>query len=473
MVGAMSDNLMLRPAVELAAMIASGELSPVELVDACLAEIDRRNAPLNALVTVDEEGARAAARAAADQVGKGDLPPFHGVPLAVKDLHFTAGLRTTFGTKLLADQVPEVDEEHVARLRAAGYIFVAKTNVPEFGSLPFTESALLGECRNPWDLGRNAGGSSGGSAAALSAGMVPAATGSDGGGSCRIPAANCAVFGFKPSRGRVSNAPLFGDVAGGLSTPGPLSHHVVDAAAMLDAMSGYATGDPHWAPDPVRPFLQEAQTDPQPLRVALVTTSPLGTFSPDTIRAAEEAGRLFESLGHHVEPLTVTGIDEQFRVHFETLWSASIGSLPIPAEALEPFNAQLAERGARQSAAELMQAMMGLQLGARLIVGATADYDVVLSPTLMREPLRIGELSHLLEDADAMFDALTAYLGLTPVANVTGQPSMSLPIGFTAEGLPLGVMVTGRPADEAMLFRLAGQVQRADDWTQRRPPETP
>lgn len=462
---------MFSPVVDLAAMVARKEISPTELVEDSLARIDRYDGQINAFVTVAGDAARNQARVAEERLGAGgELPPFLGVPLAVKDLHLTAGMRTTMGTKALADFVPDFDEEHVARLRSAGYIIIGKTNVPEFGSVPYTEPELHGPCRNPWDLERTAGGSSGGSAAALAAGMVPAATGSDGGGSCRIPAANCGVFGLKPSRGRISNGPLFGDVPGGLTTPGPLSHHVVDAAAMLDVMQGYATGDPHWAPPPVRPYLEDARVDPPPLRIGMLTTSPFGTFDPETVAVTEEAARLLEKFGHSVEPFADVPVPDTFKGHFETLWAAGIASLPIPAEFLEPFNAALVERGKRESGAQVMEAIAGLQSTARGIVRATQAFDVVLSPTMMREPLRIGELDAIATDQQAMFDALSEYLGLTPVANVTGQPAMSLPLGMSGNGLPLGVMVMGRPADEATLFSLAGQVQRAQDWTLQRPP---
>jgi amidase len=263
---------------------------------------------------------------------------------------------------------------------------------------------------------------------------------------------------------------LFGDVPAGLATPGPLSHHVVDAAAMLDVMQGYAIGDPHWAAPPQRPYRLDAVQDPEPLRIGLLTTSPFGVFAPDTIAVTEAAARLLEKLGHTVDPLDTISVDASFKDQFETVWAAGIAALPIPVESLEPFNAALIERGNALTGAQVMEAIAGLQTASRMIVGATAAFDVVLSPTMMREPLRIGELAHLAGDAGALFDALSDYIGLTPVANVTGQPSMSLPAGLSDNGLPLGVMITGRPADEATLFSLAGQVQRADDWTVRRPP---
>lgn len=466
----MDTDLLFAPARELALLVRDREVSPVELVEACLDRIERIDGRLHSVVTLDAEGARRTARAAEQAViDDEDLPAFHGVPTAIKDLHLTKGLRTTFGTRAMAPLVPTIDDEHVARLRRAGFVFVGKTNVPEFGTVPFTESELLGPCRNPWDPGRTPGGSSGGAAAAVAAGLVPVAHGSDGGGSIRIPASNCGLFGLKPARGRVSNGPLFGDRGGGLSTAGTITRDVRDAALMLDAMAGYAVGDPHWAPPPPRPFVEEVGTDPGRLRVGLVTTSPLAAFDPVCVAAAEDAARLLTDLGHAVDPFEMP-VDEQLRADFEVLWAAGVASLPVDPAALEPFNAALHARGQAESAGRLVQAVNGLQLQSRAIVGASLAYDVVCSPTLARPPLEIGELAGL--DAEAMFDANAAYVGFTPVANVTGQPSMSVPLGWSPDGLPLGVMLTGGPADEATLLRLAGQLETAADWRSHRPPST-
>lgn len=462
----MDAELAFLPAVELARMVRAKEVSPVELLDGFLERIERLDGRLNSIVTLDAERAREAARTAEASAGDADAPPFAGVPIAIKDLHATKGLRTTFSTKSLAEHVPDFDDEHVRRIRDAGFVLVGKTNAPEFGSVPVTEPALHGPCRNPWDTERTPGGSSGGAAAALAAGLIPIAQGSDGGGSLRIPASNCGVFGLKPARGRVSNAPLFGDRLAGLSVSGPLTRHVTDAAALLDVMAGYAPGDPHWAPPPAHPFAEDAVTDPPPLRVGLVTRSPLTALRPEVVAAAESAARLLESLGHTVEPFTLP-IDEQLAASFKVLWAVGIAALPVDPATLEPFNAGLHARGSTVSGPELLQAVAALQLASRSIVGASLAFDVVLSPTLGEPPLRIGEMADL--DPDEAFARAAAYVGLTPVANITGQPAMSLPLAWSKDGLPLGVMVTGRPADEATLLRLAGQVQRAADWSHRRP----
>lgn len=462
----MDTDVAFAPAVELARRVRTKDLSPVELVETCLRRIKQLDGQLNSVVTVDADGAMEAARQAEARAGEPDTPVFHGVPIAIKDLHLTRGLRTTFATSSLDGYVPDVDEENVRRLRAAGFLIIGKTNVPELGSSPVTESALLGPCRNPWDTSRTPGGSSGGAAAALAAGLVPVAHGSDGGGSIRIPAAHCGVFGLKPSRGRVSNAPLFGERAAGLGTTGPITRHVVDAAAMLDVMAGYVAGDPYWAPPPPRPFTDAARTDPAALRIGLVTTAPLVAFHPETVAVAESAAQLLEKLGHTVEPLELP-IGAEVEKHFEVVWTSGVAAAPLDPTTLEPFNAGLYERGQAVSAPRLLHAITGLQLAARDIVAVSLDYDVLLSPTMAEPPLPIGAMDEL--DVDATYARAGAYVGLTPVANITGQPSMSLPLGWSSDGLPLGVMVTGRPADEATLLSLAGQLQRHADWSPQRP----
>jgi amidase len=464
----MSDDLAFTSATELARLVRTREVSPVELTELYLDRIARLDGRLNAFVTVDAAGARAGAKAAEERVTDGDaLPPFLGVPIAIKDLHMTAGLRTTFGARQLAGFVPTVDEESVARIRRAGFVVLGKTNVPEFGTVPYTESLLHGPCRNPWDVSRTAGGSSGGAAAAVAAGLVPVAHGSDGGGSIRIPASNCGLLGLKPARGRVSAAPLFGDGLAGLSTTGPLARCTADAAALLDVMEGYATGDPSWAPPPVQPFAREVGVEPGPLRIGVVTEWPFGTFEREPLAAVEAATRLLDSLGHRLEPVTLP-VSEQFRDDFEVVWAAGLGALPVDKAQLEPFNRLLFDLGTTCSAARLLQAVTGLQVAARAVIGATAHLDGVLCPTLAAEPLHIGAFAE--RPVSELFDANAAYVGLTPLANATGQPSMNLPLHRSPAGLPVGVMITGRPADEATLLRLATQVEGAVDWAADRPP---
>ncbi|CAN5772354.1 amidase [soil metagenome] len=463
----MSDELAFASATELARLVRTRAVSPVELTELYLDRIARLDGRINAFVTVDAAGARAGAKAAEERVTDGTaLPPFLGVPIAVKDLHLTEGLPTTFGCRSLAHFVPTFDEECVARIKRAGFVVLGKTNVPEFGTVPYTESLLHGPCRNPWDVSRTAGGSSGGAAASVAAGLTPLAHGSDGGGSIRIPASNCGLFGLKPARGRISAAPLFGDRLAGLSTAGPITRHTADAAGLLDVMEGYATGDPSWAPPPARPFAREVEVEPGPLRLGVVTEWPFGTFEREPLAALEGATRLLDSLGHHLEPVTLP-LSEGFRDDFEVVWAAGLAALPVDPARLEPFNRLLFDLGTTCSAARLLQAVNGLQVTARAVIGATAHLDGVLSPTLAAEPLSIGAFAE--RPVDELFDANAAYVGLAPLANVTGEPSMNLPLHRSPAGLPVGVMVTGRPADEVTLLRLAAQVERAVDWTADRP----
>lgn len=462
------QDLLYRSALELARMVRDREVSPVELAELALARVEAVNPAVNALVTVDADGALAAAKAAESRAaGGGELPPFLGVPIAIKDLHPTAGMRTTFGTAALESFVPPFDADHVRRLREAGFTFIGKSNAPEFGTVPYTESRLLGPARNPWDLERTPGGSSGGAAAAVAAGIIPLADASDGGGSTRIPAALCGLFGLKPTRGRVSNAPLFGDLLLGLVTPGPIARHVADAAAVLDVISGYVAGDPHWAAPPGRPFLEEARTEPGRLRIGVMTEPPIPgrTVGAEAVAATLELGRLLESLGHQVEPCALP-IPEQIEELFTDLWSAGLASNPIPVEMLEPFNQRLARRGAAVSGPKLLQSFAALQMQCRGIVGASLAYDAVLYPTLTHEPFRVGELADV--DPDEAYDRAASFVGFTPIANITGQPAVSMPVGWSASGLPIGVSALGRPADEATLLRLAAQVEAATGWTSRR-----
>lgn len=467
MLAAMDDELAFAPAVELARLVAHRAVSPVEAVTLFCDRITRLDGKLNSVVTLDAERALATAREQERLAGAQGAPPFLGVPILVKDLALTKGLRTTCGTATLAAYVPTFDDEHVARLRRAGFIVLGKTNVPEWGTLPFTESTLLGPCRNPWDLAHTPGGSSGGAAAAMAAGLAPVAHASDGAGSIRIPASNCGMFGLKPARGRITKAPLYGEGLLGFGVAGPIARHVIDAAALLDVMRGTAPGDPYWAPDPPRPYVEEAATDPPQLRVGLVDQAPWAAFEPVVLIALQQAATLLEELGHVVEPCTLP-LDDRLRVDFQVAWSAGLAANPADHATFEPFNARIAAIGTEISGARLLQAKASIEQQSSAIVRASMAFDVICYPTLTRPPLEIGELVGL--EGQAMLDALAGYIALAPIANITGQPAMSLPLYWTDDGLPVGVTVMGRPADEATLLQLASQVQRAQDWSARRPP---
>ncbi|MBI1956175.1 MAG: amidase, partial [Acidobacteria bacterium] len=312
------DELALFDATAQAELVRRKEVQPVELVEAAIERIERLNPKLNAVVTPMYEEARSQA--------KKNLPdvPFTGVPLLLKDLLASyAGVRLTSGSSFLREFVPDHDSELVARQKRAGLIILGKTNTPEFGILPTTEPRLFGPSRNPWDLHRTPGGSSGGSAAAVAAGMVPMAHGNDGGGSIRIPASCCGVFGLKPTRGRNPLGPNFGDILSGLAVEHALTRSVRDSAALLDATCGPDPGAPYWASPPARPFLQEVGTPPGRLRIALTTVSIAGKpVHPDCLQAARDAAALCAELGHEVVEAIPPLVGQQMIQAFLTLWAS-------------------------------------------------------------------------------------------------------------------------------------------------------
>jgi amidase len=348
-------------ALEQAAAVRAGEVSPTQLVEHALARIEALDAGLGAFLTLTPERALERARRTERLLrADGELPPLLGVPTAIKDLNNTAGVRTTFGSRVMADFVPTVDDAVVTKLAAAGTISVGKTNTPEFGFPCYTDNDLAGPARCPWDRSRLAGGSSGGAAVAVAAGMIPFAQGSDGGGSIRIPAAVNGLFGVKPTRGRVSNAPLGGDVTG-LGTNGPLARSVRDAAAMLDAMAGPVLGDPAWAPPlpPGESFLGYADRAPGRLRIGRYqeTAMPGVELEPEVRAAFEDATGLLESLGHDVEDVPAGLLPADVLPSFERVWALSGTTLPVPPERvgeLRPLTRELRDRGLALSAQDAM-----------------------------------------------------------------------------------------------------------------------
>ena len=458
-------------ALEQGEAVRRREVSPRELVDHYLARIERLSDSVGAFVTVTAELARKQALLAESRAGEGG--PLFGVPTAVKDLTNTAGVRTTFGSATMRDFVPDVSDEVVLRMEAAGTISLGKTTTPEFGSPCYTEPDVAPPARTPYDLSRMAGGSSGGAGAAVAAGLVPVAQGSDGGGSIRIPASCCGLVGFKPSRGRVSGAPMYGDPIG-LGTAGPLARTVRDAAAFLDAIAGPAVGDPYWAaplPDG-ETYLGWCDREPGRLRVARFADPVIADAQvhPEVLRAYEGASRLLESLGHDIEDVEVPLPPDATRV-FETCWSVLTALTVVPPEReheLRPLTRWLSERGRKVSGPEF-----GIALGElrRIAAGALrrlAPYDVVLTPTLARPPLPIGAIR---DDADPArdFQNQKEFTPWTSAWNVTGMPAVSLPLHMTPDGLPVGVMLAARPGQDHVLFALAAQVEAAVPWVDRHP----
>jgi amidase len=461
-------------AVEQATLVRRREVSPVELVEHYLARIEQRSAEVGAFVTVTPDVARAQARAAEAAPGTADdLSPLHGVPIAIKDLTRTAGVRTTFGSAAFTDAVADIDDHVVTRLRAGGTAMLGKTSTPEFGLPCYTEPDVAPPARTPWDLSLSASGSSGGAAAAVAAGLVPLAHGNDGGGSVRTPASVCGLVGFKPSRGRVSNGPRSADVAM-LACHGVLARTVADAAAFLDVTAGPAVGDPWWAPPlpPGETFLEHARRAPVPLRIGRFMTPVLADVVPHpaVVAAFEGTGELLEALGHHVEDVPCP-FDPGVVPHFEAMWAAGAAAMPITSEAelrLRPLTRWTRAQGQVLSGRQLMAALMAARLAAHDALVAMSGYDAVLVPTLADLPQPVGGIRND-DDPAADFEAQKAFSPYCAPFNITGQPAISLPLHWTDEALPVGVQLVGRPAGEGLLLSLAAQLEAARPWRDRRP----
>jgi amidase len=465
---------MFKPAGELAGLVRSGELSSRELVEQSLQRIDALQPELNAFVHVDAEGALAAA----DAIGAGDPRPFAGVPIAIKDTAAVAGMPYTMGSDIFGDFVPQHDAFVVRRLRDAGFVLVGKTNMPEFGILPVSEPRRFGPVRNPWDTERTPGGSSGGAAAAVAAGMVPIAHGSDGGGSIRIPAACCGLVGLKAQRGRISRGPEQGDDF--LVQDGVLTRTVAETAELLDLLAGYETGDATWAPPPAETFATAAAREPGKLRIGVSTLAPIDApLDPICERGVRDAAELLSTLGHEVEefepPWRTDDALRMFTAVFGTPIAAAAfygglvtGRQPS-AELLEPLSWTFWEGVQQRTAVDYYLARTQLGALSRQIVAIWDDYDVVLLPSLAQRPLRIGELDPCSDDPWDDFRRSGEFTPYTALFNTSGQPAISLPLYHGDDGLPVGVQLAGRPADEPTLLSLSAQLEAAAPWAERRP----
>ena len=452
-------------AVEQGDAVRRGEVSPRELAAHYLGRADE----VGAFVTRTPELAleRAAALPARPDAG-----PLYGVPTAIKDLNLTAGVRTTFGSAAYADFVPEVSDAVTLAIEAAGMVSLGKTNTPEFGSPCYTEPDVAPPAVTPWDRTRMAGGSSGGAAAAVAAGLVPVAQGSDGGGSIRIPASCCGLVGLKPTRGRISGFPMYGEVTG-LATAGTLARTVRDAAALLDVLAGRRVGDPAWAPPPAASFLSACDREPRRLRVARFSEPVITDTSvdPECLRAYDDASALLVSLGHEVEDIAVPMPREAVPT-FETCWAVLTALSPAPPgreSSLRPLTRWLSARGRAFSGPEFGLAIGAMRRFAADCLAVLAPYDAVLTPTLAVPPLPLGA-SRNDDDPAADFEAQKAFTPWTSCWNVTGMPAVSLPLHWTPDGLPVGVMLAARPAEEELLLALAAQVETAAPWAHRHPP---
>ena len=473
----MSDAAVLAlDATAQAALVRAGDVSARELVEAAIAQIEALNPTLNAVITPTFD--RALAR-----VERGVTGPFAGVPFLLKDLALELeGVRFCEGSHFTRDHVSTYTSEAVRRMEDAGLVILGKTNTPEFGMVPTTEPQRFGPTRNPWDPTRSPSGSSGGSATAVAARMVPMAHADDLGGSIRYPAAACGVFGLKPTRGRIGYAPEYGDVVSGWASEFAVTRTVRDAAALLDVLAGAVPGDPYVAPPPARPFADEATADVGRLRIGYTSRTADGGRGHDECVAALDATlAALDELGHDLVETELPPFDEVTGGAIGTVfnaatawivayWSRVLGRAPEAGD-LEPLTQCYWEMGREVRAGEYLAAIEALQRLSRRIARAFDAFDVYLNPTMSEPPARLGEIT---STPDEPFRALerggrtVAYSGV--IANFTGQPAMSVPAGTTADGVPTGVHALGRFGDEATLLRLAAQLERARPWDDRVPP---
>ena len=458
-----------------AELVRRGEIAAAELVDGAIERIERLNPQLNAVVTSMFEDARE--RASAGLTG-----PFAGVPYLVKDLIVEIeGVRFTEGSAFLRDNVSTYTSELVTRLRRAGLVILGKTNTPEFGMVPTCEPTLHGATRNPWDPGRSTSGSSGGSAAAVASGMVPMAHGNDAGGSLRFPASACGLFGLKPTRARNPLGPEYGDALCGWAVEHAITISVRDSAALLDATAGPDIGDPYPAPPPARPFGAEVGVDPGRLRIGYTARTPGGGLGhPDCVAAVEDAVALCAALGHDVVEADLPGLDERVGRAIGTMfdaatawivgyWVRRLGREPEPGE-LEPLTNHYRVGGQRLSAPDLMLAVEDLQRFARTVARFLTGVDLWLTPTMSEPPTPLGEITAAPDDPlRAVRRGARTVEYPAVVANITGNPAMSVPLWWNAAGLPVGVHFLGRFGDEATLLRLATQLEAARPWAGRTP----
>ncbi|NMO14343.1 amidase [Pyxidicoccus fallax] len=471
------DDYSRYDAVGLAELVRRKEVTPEELVRTAAAAIARVNPRLNAVIDVREAEAL-------DAVKRG-LPegPFHGVPFLIKDLVLhAASVPTDLGSRLGQGLVFPHDSALMARFKRAGLVLLGRTNTPEFGNNATTEPVLHGPTRNPWNLEHSPGGSSGGSAAAVAAGIVPVAHANDGGGSIRIPASLCGLFGMKPTRGRISLGPDVGEALNGMAGEHVVSRTVRDSAAMLDATCEPEVGDPYYPPPPQRPFLEEVRRKPGRLRIALARTAAGGEpVSPDCVAAVEDAAKLCRELGHEVVEANIAYDARALNAAMTKVWaaalanwadglSAMLGRTAGP-ETLEATSLAAVQLGRDLKVSELQAALAVFNQVSRSVGAFFVEHDVLLTPTVAVPPYKLGLMDATVPRApEDWYAYVFGFCPYTAVFNVTGQPAMSVPLSWNAQGLPIGVQFAGRFADEATLFRLAGQLEEARPWAGRRPP---
>ncbi len=461
-------------ALGLAELITKKDVTPSELVEEAIARIEKHNGKLNAVVFKTFDRARSAAK----------LPPqgsFGGVPFLLKDiLGAQKGVPTRQGSNFIPPAPSPHDATLVRRFTSAGLISLGKTNVPEFGLVPTTESTIYGPACNPWSLDHSTGGSSGGSGAAVAAGIVPLAHANDGGGSIRVPAAANGLVGLKPTRGRNPLGPDLGDIMGGLVCEGVVSRSVRDTAAVLDATAGNEMGDPYWAPPKPASYLGEAQTPPGKLKIAFAQKSLFGKlFDPECVAAIQANAKLLEGLGHHVEEASPPVSGDAFAAAFMPVWAAGVTMLidgvgmmtgRVPHESdFQGLTWGFYQLGKQISASQYLMCWFQLQMMSRQVAQFHDTYDAWMTTTLGTPTVRNGTLDMHEKDVAKATEPLFNYLPVTPLQNLTGQPAVSLPLASAANGSPIGIHFAGRFGDEATLLRLAGQLEKAKPWTNHHP----
>lgn len=459
-----------------AELVRKKELKPIELVEAAIRRIEAVNPKLNAVIHPLFDFAR--------KTASGPLPdgPFTGVPYLLKDLLASlGGAPIRMGSRSMKDYVATYDSELVARSKKAGLVIVGKTNTPELGILPTTEPLSFGPSRNPWNLAHTTGGSSGGSAAAVAAGMVPMAHANDGGGSIRIPASCCGLFGLKPTRARNPLGPDFGDIMHGFVCEHAVTRSVRDSARLLDATSGPDAGDPYAAPPPARPYADEVKRDPGRLRIAFSTQAPTGVeIHPDCIAAVAETAKLLRELGHEVVEATPAlegpGIAQSFLAVYSAQVAIDMANLSralgrtLGPDDVEPLTFTLGELGRQVTATDYALAIQWLHGASRILGRFLIEYHAWLTPTLAGPPLPLGSFDPTPDNPIAPMMRAAEWVPFTPIANFSGLPAMSVPLYWNAAGLPIGSHFFGRFGDEGTLFSLAAQLERARPWAKRRPP---
>ncbi len=461
-------------AIGLADLVRKKEVTPKELLDEAIARATKIDPQINAVVVKHNDYAER-------QIAKG-LPngPFTGVPFLLKDLDLLEGTRTTFGASIFKNDVADRSGTLAKRFLKSGVAIFGKSASPEFGLMPTTESRLFGPTRNPWNLAHSSGGSSGGAAAAVAARILPMAHASDGGGSIRIPASACGVFGLKPTRARNPIGPDRGEGWGGFSCGHVVSISVRDSAVMMDAVCGPEPSSPYVAPPPERPFVEEVKREPGSLRIAFTDKSPYGdAIDPEIASALRDVARLLEGLGHHVEERAPT-LAADPAVVMATITGANTGLSVRMAEQrfgramtdsdFELLTLASAHNAQRATATDYVAAQLAAFQISRSLAAFFESCDVFLSPTLCAPPLRIGELNTMSNDLSHISPTLRRYMPGTSMFNMSGQPAMSVPLAWSKAGLPLGMMFAGRFGDEATLFRLAGQLEQARPWKDKLPP---